>query len=73
MKPSFTIPEWCAHRKVSRSMFYKLESQGLAPTTYNVGTSRRISPDADAAWLRQREKESEATGMGPRKRDSVAA
>ena len=55
MQASFTIPGWCAHRKVSRSMFYKLESQGLAPATYSVGTSRRISPDADAAWLRQRE------------------
>jgi hypothetical protein len=73
MQASFTIPEWCAHRKVSRSMFYKLEGQGLAPATYSVGTSRRISPDADAAWLRQREKESAPTGMSPRKRAGAAA
>ena len=54
-------------------MFYKLEGQGLAPKTYSVGTSRRISPDADAAWLRQREKESAPTGMIPRKRAGVSA
>jgi len=28
MLPSFTIREWCAHRKVSRSMFYKLREKG---------------------------------------------
>jgi hypothetical protein len=60
MDASFTIPEWCAHRKVSRSMFYKLDAQGLAPKTYSVGTARRISPEADAEWLRQREEESAA-------------
>jgi predicted DNA-binding transcriptional regulator AlpA len=58
MQPSFTVPEWCAHRKVSRSMFYKMASEGWAPRTYNVGVSRRISPEADAEWLRQREAES---------------
>jgi hypothetical protein len=57
MQPSFTLLEWCAHRKVSRSMFYKLEAQGRAPATYNVGAARRVSPAADAAWLRAREEE----------------
>jgi hypothetical protein len=55
VQPSFTISEWCAHRKVSRSMFYKLGPR--APKTHNVGTSRRISAEADAEWLRQREEE----------------
>lgn len=58
MSASFTILEWCAHRKLSRSMFYKLEAQGLAPRTHNIGAKRLISPDADADWLRQREAES---------------
>ena len=58
MAQSFTIAEWCAHRKVSRSMFYKLESQGRAPRTHNIGVRRLISPEADAEWLRQREAES---------------
>ena len=44
-------------------MYYKLQSQGLAPKTYAIGASRRISPEADADWLRQREKESARAGM----------
>lgn len=59
MLPSFTIPEWCAHRKVSRSMFYKLKSQGKAPKTHGVGVKQLISPHADAEWLRQREAEAD--------------
>ena len=55
MQPSLTISEWCALRKVSRSMFYNLDNGGLAPKTHNVGVKRLISPDADAEWLRQRE------------------
>ena len=55
MQPSLTIDEWCELRKVSRSMFYKLGER--APRTHNVGVKRLISPDADAAWLRQREAE----------------
>lgn len=57
MQPSFTIPEWCRHRKVSRSMFYKIKSQGIAPKTYNVGARQLISAEADAEWLRAREAE----------------
>jgi hypothetical protein len=61
MQPSFTIAEWCVHRKVSRSMFYKLDAQGLTPKTHSVGVRRLISPEADAEWLRQREEESAQT------------
>jgi len=55
MPESFTIDEWCAARKISRAMFYKLDAQGNAPRTYNVGRCRRISPAADAEWLAARE------------------
>ena len=54
---SFTVSEWCAIRKVSRAMFYKLRQQGLAPRCHNVGTKQLISPAADAEWLRKREAE----------------
>jgi len=57
MLPSFTIREWCAHRKVSRSMFYKLREKGKAPRTHRAGVKHLISPDADAEWLRAREAE----------------
>ena len=61
--PSYTIAEWCALRKVSRAMFYKLEAQGKAPRTYNVGTKRAISPAADAEWVCAREAESSRNGV----------
>ena len=57
-QPSLTIAEWCALRKVSKSMFYLLDGQGRAPRTHNAGVKRLISPEADAAWLREREAES---------------
>lgn len=60
--PSYTISEWCSLRKVSRAMFYKLDSQGKAPRTYNVGTKRAISPEADDEWVRAREAEAAARG-----------
>ena len=57
LNASFTIADWCAHRKLCRAMFYKLEAQGKAPKTHNVGRKRLISPAADAAWLAEREGE----------------
>ena len=56
----FTIDEWCIHRRVSRPTFYRLLAKGRAPHTYYVGNKRRISPEADAAWLREREAEATA-------------
>jgi hypothetical protein len=55
MDESFTIDEFCAKEKISRSFFYKLEAQGAAPKTYPLGRTRRISPDAHKAWRTARE------------------
>jgi hypothetical protein len=41
---SFTIPEWCEHRRVSISMYYKLKAQGKAPETLPIGRHRTITP-----------------------------
>jgi hypothetical protein len=57
---SFTLTEWCEHRRISPGMFYKLAQQGLAPRTYYVGNRRHVSGEADAEWLRAREAESSA-------------
>ena len=54
---SFTLAEWCAHRKVSRRMFYELKRQGLAPRTHNAGIKVLISSEADREWLAAREAE----------------
>ncbi|MGA7072545.1 transcriptional regulator [Bradyrhizobium sp.] len=55
MDESFTIDEFCANEKISRSFFYKLDAQGKAPKTYPVGRGRRIGLDAYKAWRNARE------------------
>jgi predicted DNA-binding transcriptional regulator AlpA len=55
MEESFTIDEFCANEKISRSFFYKLEEQGEAPKTYPLGRTRRIGPAAYKAWRTARE------------------
>jgi hypothetical protein len=62
---SFTIGEWCEHRRISRAMFYKLAEQGLGPVTHNVGAKRLISGEADIAWVRAREADREANNTEP--------
>ena len=59
---SFTIDEWCAHRRVSRSEFYNMKARGTAPRTHRIGKAGhvRISAEADRDWLRKREKEGAA-------------
>jgi hypothetical protein len=57
-EPSYTIKEWCDHERISRSMFYKLEKQGQAPSTFNVGRARRISPEARREWRHERDQRS---------------
>jgi len=54
---SFTIPEWCEYRRLSISMFYKLRAQGKAPATLPVGRHQTITAEADAAWARERQAE----------------
>src|ERR1700738_3972751 len=52
---TFTIPEWCRHRRISVSMYYKLRAQGKAPATLHVGRHKTITAEADAAWVRERQ------------------
>jgi hypothetical protein len=58
-QPSFTIDTWCATRRISRAMFYKLKSIGKAPKTHYAGNKPLISPEADEEWLRAREAEAQ--------------
>jgi hypothetical protein len=48
---SFTIPEWCRHRRMSISMYYKLRTQDKGPETLDVGRHKTITAEADAAWV----------------------
>jgi hypothetical protein len=51
-----TLDQFCERNGFSRSMFYKLKAQGLAPAVFNVGTRVMISKEASRAWRREREK-----------------
>jgi hypothetical protein len=50
---SYTVGEFCEVERISRSMLYKLWSQGKGPRFYQVGTVRRISQEARIEWQRQ--------------------
>ena len=52
---SFSIAEWCRHRRVSVSMYYKMKAEGWAPRTMSVGDRQFISAEADDSWARERE------------------
>lgn len=58
MDKVFSIDEFCADEGISRSMFYKLQSQGKAPETYHVGKLRRMTREAREAWRASRQAES---------------
>jgi hypothetical protein len=50
---SMTRVEWCRHRNVSKSTFYKLKRLGLAPVEDSIPGTRvaRISAESDQRWL----------------------
>jgi predicted DNA-binding transcriptional regulator AlpA len=49
MDVSWTIPEWCALVKISRSTFYRLK---VAPRTVKFGALRRVVENP-VEWLRR--------------------
>jgi hypothetical protein len=60
MEESFTIKEFCAAEKISRSFYYKLDAEGRGPRTYNIGVTRRISRAALNEWRAALESQSAA-------------
>jgi hypothetical protein len=52
---SYTVDTFCEAERISRSMLYKLWSQGQGPRFFMVGTVRRISHEARLEWQRQME------------------
>jgi predicted DNA-binding transcriptional regulator AlpA len=45
-----TIAEFCKNEKISKSLFYKLRKQGLAPRIMKIGRLTRISSDSINDW-----------------------
>jgi len=62
--PSYTVEEFCAAERISRSMLYKAWAQGWGPEFYWVGVTRRIRHQARLAWQRAREAEAAAGDSG---------
>ena len=54
---SYTVATFCAAEDMSRSMLYKLWSQGHGPRFYYVGTVRRITEEMRREWQRKFEAE----------------
>lgn len=54
-RASFSIAEWCARHNVCRATYYNLRKRGEGPDILHIGRSVRISAEADARWVAQRE------------------
>jgi hypothetical protein len=54
---SYSIAAWCKRHGISGSSYYNLRAKGLTPKTMSICGLRRISREADVAWIRERETE----------------
>jgi len=54
-QPSYTVDEFCAAERISRSMLYALWKQGCGPHFYWNGVTRRITHRARLQWQTERE------------------
>lgn len=52
---AFSIATFCKSFGISRALFYKLQKDGKAPRTFNLGRRVLISREAARAWLSQME------------------
>jgi len=56
-----SIGGFCRRHRISRSTYYNLKAEGMTPREYVAGNKLiRISAEAEAAWVRSREAESDA-------------
>jgi hypothetical protein len=54
-RKSKTIKQLCAKHCISESSFFKMCRQKKGPKMIAIGASRRITPQAEDAWLRELE------------------
>jgi predicted DNA-binding transcriptional regulator AlpA len=55
---SSSIKEFCRRHRIALSTFYELDKIGKAPRTIRLGSKiRRITYQAEANWLAEREAE----------------
>jgi len=54
--PSYTLNEWLRLRRYSRAEWYRMKERDDAPDVIGEGRMQRITPDADAKWLKSQER-----------------
>jgi hypothetical protein len=60
--PSYRINEWLALRKYSRAEWYRMRARAEAPDVIGEGRMQRITPEADAKWLREQQRKAAHQG-----------
>lgn len=50
IQKAVSIKEFCRQHGISKNLFYKLEKEGHAPKTINLGKRRLITEEAAAEW-----------------------
>jgi hypothetical protein len=51
------INGFCRRHQICRATYYNLKKQGKGPRVMRVGSRDRITEEADADWVREREAE----------------
>jgi hypothetical protein len=54
-QPVFTVAEFCAVHRISRTRLYQEWKQGTGPRFFNAGAKILIRAEAAADWRRERE------------------
>lgn len=57
---AMNIDQFCSRHSISRSMFYKLQSQHRGPHLMKVGTRTLITVESAAKWRRRMERGNKA-------------
>lgn len=54
-----SVDGFCERQGICRATLYGLWKKGLGPRFMKIGTARRITPEAEADWERERETSSQ--------------
>jgi hypothetical protein len=63
-RAAFTIAEFCAVHRLSRSVLYKMWAAGKGPRIMRAGSKVLISIEAAGDWRREREAEAAGARKG---------
>jgi hypothetical protein len=54
-RAAFTVSEFCAAHRISRTKLYELWAAGTGPRFFCIGVKKIITAEAAADWRRERE------------------